>query len=773
MTQEKKAAETAVTPDAATTPSPSPSPRHSLRRTSAIDAGALLRARAREKQREERVLSPEERAAQEAETQAFESAFPVEINAQSNGDVERGTKAKRSKTRTNATSTTNRTKRGVTAKGKVTKAPLRTPTTLMHRLCGLVRTSLEGAANELLGRSNPEFALVPLNPVRVIVAISGGRDSMAMLDAVARLFRARRQTLIADLCAVYVHHGYEADADNWDTLCRETCERLRVKYACLRVRVREKGEGLEAAAREARYRALADYAVTNGWDVVLTGHHEDDRIETFLLQWMRGAGLEGLAAFPEARELTPPTAEGATGVRAARQAFLLRPWVAVPRSDIDRYVRTRKLKYADDPDNNDPRFTRNRVRHEVLPLLEAIRPGFRGAAARSVALVAEAVEVLGSVAAADLEHCRSHEHAEALSIFRLLELVPARQAWCLRAWLAEEGIRAIPKARLEDMLRQVRETHSDATFAIRLQGKEVRRWGTDLVIREAVKKRTATDAVQVKASTDGIALPEWGGMIEFLPCEKDEPGIARAKLLSPETLLEVRSSAGGSKLRLWALRPSRPLKDLYAQAGIPAYARAELPRLWMDGALLFAAGLGTDVRFMETPEVESDQASDRVRLRWHPDHSLWEDRSVPNYADLPEEERRAREMRLREAAREMGKTRKTRETRETPRKNATSAIAVSTKASAKATEGVVAQAVTQSVNAELKTSTKAKASGTKAPKATSRTKATKTQPPLEDAKKAPRSANPKKVTAAAKKPKAAKEAIETKVSVKRVKPVTA
>lgn len=770
MTQAKKAAETVVTPDTTTAPTPSASPRRSLRRTSAIDAGALLRARAREKQREERVLSPEELAAQEAETLAFESAFPVEMN----GAAQRGAETKRTKVEANAEIATNvahRTKRGVTPRERVTKTPTRTPTTLMHRLCGLVRSSLEGAANELLGRSNPEFALVPLNPVRVIVAISGGRDSMAMLDAVVRLFRAHHQTLIADLCAVYVHHGYEADADNWDTLCRETCERLRVKYVCLRVRVREKGEGLEAAAREARYRALADYAVATGWDVVLTGHHEDDRIETFLLQWMRGAGLEGLAAFPEARELTPPTAEGATGVRAARQAFLLRPWVAVPRSDIDRYVRTRKLKYADDPDNNDPRFTRNRVRHEVLPLLEAIRPGFRGAAARSVALVAEAVEVLGSVAAADLEHCRSHEHAEALSIFRLLELVPARQAWCLRAWLSEEGIRAIPKARLEDMLRQVRETHSDATFAIRLQGKEVRRWGTDLVIREAVKKRTSTDAVQVKASAEGIVLPEWGGMIEFLPCEKDEPGIARAKLLSPETALEVRSSSGGSKLRLWPLRPSRPLKDLYAQAGIPAYARAELPRLWMDGTLLFAAGLGTDIRFMETPEAQSDQqtSSDRVRLRWHPDHSLWEDRSVPNYAELPEEERRAREMRLREVAREMSKTRKTRETQ---RKKATEASKVQTVAQSvnaaliermeKPTKTEYADTTsgkTQSAKGVVtKKSTKAKV-----PQATSRRIKTKTQVVSVDVESA---TNTKKATATVQKAKATKASIKRRNLVK-------
>lgn len=619
MPADKKKSESTPqgTPDAA--PSSGAGARSSRRRC-AINAVALLRARERERHREASGTS-----AAGAEAKAFESVFPVEA-------VKAEEKAASGKRRPE--SRRSRTPGGVVRTVRAT--------TVMQRLCGLVRASLEEAAGELPGRAALEFSLVPLNPVRVIVAVSGGRDSMALLDAAVRLFRSRRQTLIADLCAVYVHHGYEDDADAWEALCRETCARLRVRFECIRVRVTETGEGLEAAAREARYRALAGLAVSEGWDVVLTGHHEDDRIETFLLQWMRGAGLEGLAAFPEARELTQPTPDGAAGVQAGRQAFLLRPWASVPRADIDRYVRSRRLRYVDDPDNRNPRFQRNRIRHEVLPLLEDIRPGFRSAAARSVALVAEAVEVLRSVAAADLQACRSQEHAGGLSIFRLFELAPVRQAWCLRAWMSGEGLRAVPKARLEDMLRQVHETHSDATFAIRLQGREIRRWGADLVVLRSIPRRIAVDAVRVVATKDGIALPEWGGVIEFLPCGRDEPGISRERLLSGGNLLEVRSGSGGARLRLWELRPARPLKDLYAQAGIPAYARAELPRLWMNGVLLFAAGLGTDVRLMDDPA----SAADRVRLRWHPDHSLWEDRSVPNYADLPEEERREREARL-------------------------------------------------------------------------------------------------------------------------------
>ncbi len=617
------------------------------RRRSGINAEALVREKAHAEAQESQ-LTPEGKV----QAVEFEQAFPVlPIDAEKDPNAPRTGPAKLPDLALIEKAEAQAREKKARRKTSAAKKSVSSGTLLRQKLSELLRNSLQEAADHLLGRSSPEFALVPLNPVRVIIAISGGRDSMALLDVAAKLLHEKRQALIAGLRAVYVHHGLEADADKWADLCRSECEKRSVEFECIHVRVSEKGEGVEAAAREARYKALARYALKEGFDVVVTAHHEDDRIETFLLQWMRGAGLDGLAAFPEARELTPPSVEDAPAVQEGRLVFLLRPWAALPRKEIERYVRNRRIGYADDPDNDNPRFARNRVRHEVIPLLEKIRPGFRCTAARSVSLVAEALEVLKSVARSDLERCRSEERPKGLSIFRLLELIPARQAWCLRAWLSAEGLRPISKARLEDMLRQVRETHSDASFAIRLQGKEIRRWGPDLVIRNVVTKRLAADSSAVVRTQAGdIALPDWGGVIEVIPCQPGEPGIARSRLMDRTARLEARSSNGQTKLRLWMLRPAKPLKDLYSQAGIPAYARVDLPRLWLNGELLFAAGLGMDVRMQDDPE----KFPDRVKLRWHPDHSLWDDRAVPNYAELPQAERLAREERVREAQKRLG-----------------------------------------------------------------------------------------------------------------------
>ena len=351
-------------------------------------------------------------------------------------------------------------------KAPARKSAPRRSKALAERLTQLVYDALSDAAETLLGVKGDEFSLRPLNPVRVVVALSGGRDSMALLDVVEKLFHRPRQFLIARVHAVYVNHGLSPNADDWETHCRAECEARRIPFTPVRVTVRQTGEGVEAAAREVRYRALARFAREEAYDVVLTAHHEDDRIETFLMQWMRGAGPEGLAAFPQTRELVIP---GLSASRNAPPLLLVRPWSGVLRADIDRYARSVKLSYVEDESNRSPKYLRNRIRREVVPLLDKIRPGFRQGAARAVSLTAEAAEVLRSVSLDDLARCRDEANPHALRSPALLRLIPARQAWCLRTWMQEEGMQLPNRARLEEGLRQVRQSHADSQLALHVR----------------------------------------------------------------------------------------------------------------------------------------------------------------------------------------------------------------------------------------------------------------------------------------------------------------
>ena len=157
-------------------------------------------------------------------------------------------------------------------------------------------------------------------------------------------------------------------------------EELEVDFKVAYVRVKNTGEGVEAAARQARYDAIFKAAHAFNADMVMTAHHQDDRLETFLIQWMRGSGVDGLATFPVARDVQ--------GIK------LVRPLMGLPRELLERYLELTELTWVDDESNADTAYLRNAIRHEVLPVMQAIRPGFKEAAARSVELVAKTVRRL-------------------------------------------------------------------------------------------------------------------------------------------------------------------------------------------------------------------------------------------------------------------------------------------------------------------------------------------------------------------------------------------
>jgi tRNA(Ile)-lysidine synthase len=186
---------------------------------------------------------------------------------------------------------------------------------------------------------------------RVLVAVSGGPDSMALLHVLSLL----RSKLAFGLFAHGVDHGLrEASAAELD-LAETFARSLDVPFARTRVSV-PLGGNLQARARVARWDALRSAASRAGAARVATGHHADDRAETLLMRLVRGTGLEGLAVLPPL-----------DGDR-------IRPFYRARRSDVEAHVSRHQVPFSLDPSNRDPRFLRTRVRHELLPVLERLSP---------------------------------------------------------------------------------------------------------------------------------------------------------------------------------------------------------------------------------------------------------------------------------------------------------------------------------------------------------------------------------------------------------------
>jgi tRNA(Ile)-lysidine synthase len=271
-------------------------------------------------------------------------------------------------------------------------------------------------------------AFAPRLPLAV--ALSGGADSSALLLACVRRWPGRVQ-------ALHVHHGLQVAADAFERHCVSLCARLGVPLQVRRVDARPaNGASPEAAARRARYAALAALAREQNIEDIALAHHADDQVETLLIALGRGAGLAGLAAMP------------ALALRDGLRYH--RPLLAVAGADIRAWLRVQGVEWIDDPSNDDTRFTRNRIRAQLLPAIQSVFPHFRATFARSAAHAAQAQQLLEQLAEQDLQVTGQPPRIAALQT-----LARARQANILRHWFARQHGCRPSAAQLEELLDQI------------------------------------------------------------------------------------------------------------------------------------------------------------------------------------------------------------------------------------------------------------------------------------------------------------------------------
>lgn len=267
---------------------------------------------------------------------------------------------------------------------------------------------------------------------RLTVGFSGGRDSRMLLSVLHEL----QPDFGFRLAACHVNHGLSLRADEWQDFCQRCCDDIDVPLTIVNVSVeRSSPEGLEAAARNARYAAFSGIEA----DWLVLGQHREDQAETLLFNLLRGSGVRGAAGMPESRLIRP-------GLR------LLRPLLDVSREGIENYLHARSLDWIDDESNNDTRFSRNFLRHRVMPLLET---HFSAAAATLSAAAQrfdEAQGLLDDLARLDLGEV-SADFPMPLSCIENLPEPRGRNV--LRFMLARHGVRIPSEARLGEILRQL------------------------------------------------------------------------------------------------------------------------------------------------------------------------------------------------------------------------------------------------------------------------------------------------------------------------------
>ena len=448
------------------------------------------------------------------------------------------------------------------------------------------RTGAAGYSPERLSA-----ALVSVLPelahARLCVAFSGGVDSTALLAGLARL-----RTRPAALRAIHVDHGLHPESARWSRHCRSLARALGVPLKVVRVHVENPpGGSLEEAARTARYRALAG-ELRRG-EVLLTAHHQDDQLETVLLQLFRGCGLAGLAAMA-------PRAPFGT-------SELLRPLLGFRRAQLAAWVGAQGLAVSEDVSNLDERFDRNYLRRQVLPTVHARWRGVAGAVARTARLAAEGQQLLEALALSDLEPARD---GAALSVKVLRRLALARRRNALRLWIGAHGV-ALPDARrLEQIAGPVLDARPDAHPEVLWAGTRLVRHA-DLIWIEPLGAQSGPLRPGAEVSWDVRAAPrcELPGGCGVLELRADAHGPLDLDALG--TSLTVRWRSGGERLRLRPGGVRRALKSLLQEARVPPAERACLPLVYHGDTLLAAGDLWLD----ESVRARRG-ARRRARLLW-------------------------------------------------------------------------------------------------------------------------------------------------------------
>ena len=416
-----------------------------------------------------------------------------------------------------------------------------------------------------------DAALAAVPPAPVWIGLSGGVDSSTLLACAARSTALRER----GLRALHVHHGLHADADRWAEHAVAFAAQHKVPCSVTRVRVDARGQGIEAAARNARHAAFS--AVLMPGATMLLAHHLEDQAETLLLRMLRGASVDGLGAMRPARALAAGS--------------LLRPWLDQPRARIVEAARSLGIEWIEDPANADLRHDRSYLRQQVWPLLTGRFPALAERLARlaeHATSVSDELEGLAQRWLAEL----AGPNSRSLSVAGLLALGDALFGAVLRRFARSLGVAPPGFHELGRLRREVLLAAVDANPILRWDGCEFRRYREHLYLLPQVATQSAPKIeLSWAAGVAALELPAGLGQLRLVD--------GRGEAIPAPIDLTVRWRRGGECLRPAGSAHTRELRLLFQERGVPTWQRERVPLLFHGKELMAAVGVASSQRLGE------------------------------------------------------------------------------------------------------------------------------------------------------------------------------
>lgn len=399
-----------------------------------------------------------------------------------------------------------------------------------------------------------------------LIAYSGGLDSHVLLHLMSHLTDSDIKVR-----ALHINHGLQKEAESWVVHCQNICKNLSIPFHHISIDLQiKKSESVEDAARKGRYKALLESLQEN--EVLLTAHHQNDQAETFLLQLFRGAGVNGLAAMPEIREVS-------VGSKLKQHA---RPLLDLPLQSLKVYAKQYGLDYIQDPSNKSDVFDRNFLRNQIMPQLKSRWPGLDKTISRSASIQAESKLLLDELAEQELKLIVSNKD-NTISIAKLLQFSAIKQKLVMRYWITQSGFVSPSDKKLAHIFFDVVKAREDAQPLIEWQDVQIRRYQNRLYIMSALVEHDHTKIIQWDTDKP-LQIPELGVTLQ-------PQLITSSKLINKKSLVTVRFRQGGETLMASKKGISISLKNLLHEAGIPPWLRSRIPLIFIDNELTLVVGV--------------------------------------------------------------------------------------------------------------------------------------------------------------------------------------
>lgn len=404
------------------------------------------------------------------------------------------------------------------------------------------------------------------------IGYSGGLDSHVLLHLCAEI----KKSCPVRLKAVHVDHGLSLHASHWAAHCEKICADLQIDLIQKSIQAKARpGESPEEVARNLRYVVFADLMASQ--DILLTAHQQDDQAETVLVQLFRGSGPKGLAAMPT--------------MKVFGAGFHGRPLLFASRAELKKYAEEHHLTWINDESNEDKNFTRNFLRHAVLPVLKQRWPTVTQTLARVAENCAEAEEMIASVVLDDLMACKG-KTPQTVAISPLLLLNNVRQRQVLRAWILEQGFTLPSSAKLHQIQHDFLQAKPDKSPYMKWGDVELRRYQSELYIMRALLPHDSTQAFSWDMA-QSLKLAHLGELSAALT---DSAGLTQA--ISHVT---IRFRQGGERCYFPERGCHQSLKHLMQEWNIPPWERNRIPLLFVEEELIAVVGFFIDARYQSMP----------------------------------------------------------------------------------------------------------------------------------------------------------------------------